>query len=87
MNSDRLDGGLDECTGAPSFDRHIRLLFRPQDIHAMRRFFDLASLTAVQEHAASILERLEAGSMPCDRMWTEDAVDLFRCWMDNGMRP
>jgi hypothetical protein len=53
----------------------------------MRKFFDLTSIREVQAHAASILERLQTGSMPCDEMWPEEAVDLFRSWITNGMRP
>jgi hypothetical protein len=72
---------------APGFDRDIRPLFRDKDISAMRRFFDLTSYADVSQFAAEILERLEAGSMPCDLMWTQEQVSAFRRWLDSGMPP
>ena len=70
--------------GVPTF-AEVAALFRPRDVKAMARFFDLGSLPDVRAHAEAILERVEAGNMPCDRMWDDAEVTLFRRWMDVGM--
>ena len=67
-----------------SYERDIRPLFRPRDVGAMRRFFDLSSYSDVRGNADQILERLEGGSMPCDGAWPEDQIDRFRSWMAAG---
>jgi hypothetical protein len=38
----------------------------------------------VKEHAGSILQRLQDGSMPCDGAWPEDKVEAFRRWTETG---
>ena len=48
--------------------------------------FDLWSCDDVRAHAAEILRRLEDGSMPCDRGWPADRVEVFRRWVDTGMQ-
>lgn len=50
----------------------------------MGSFFDLGSYEDVSEHAEAIWERLEGGSMPCDAMWGEETVAVFRRWIDSG---
>jgi hypothetical protein len=69
----------------PRFAADIAPLFREHDVTEMAGFFDLRSLHDVRAHAAQILDRVDAGSMPCDGMWTEEQVDLFRRWIDAGM--
>ena len=64
-----------------SYERDIRPLFRPRDIGAMRRFFDLSSYSDVRANSDKILERLEGGSMPCDGAWPKEQVELFRSWV------
>ena len=71
----------------PSFATDIRPLFRERDIRAMRAFFDLSSYEDVRRHAEKIWERLDAGSMPCDGMWSDENVALVRRWMDTSMAP
>jgi CDGSH-type Zn-finger protein/truncated hemoglobin YjbI len=66
------------------FDQHIRALFRASDRDAMRWAFDLWSYTDVAANAPAILQRLEAGSMPCDGAWVPAKVDVFRRWVDTG---
>ena len=72
---------------APSFDRDIRPLFRDQDVDAMDFAFDLSSYDDVKENAEEIYERVEEGTMPCDRAWPTERVQLFRSWVDGGMSP
>jgi len=72
-----------------SFATDIRPLFRPKDVSAMKNFggFDLSKHADVSTYAADILERLEAGNMPCDGAWPEDRVGKFKAWMDGGKQP
>lgn len=35
--------------------------------------------------ASALLDRLRAGSMPCDGAWPEERVDVFQRWIDSGM--
>ena len=73
-----------------SFEEDIRPLFRERDRGAMLGLgprFDLWARDDVVEHSQAILERLENGSMPCDRAWPADRVALFRRWVDSGMSP
>jgi hypothetical protein len=68
----------------PSFETDIRPLFREGDVEAMEYVFDLHSHEDVQANAELIYERLEDGSMPCDREWPDEQVALFRAWIDAG---
>ena len=70
-----------------SFDEDIKPLFRELDRQRMEWVFDLWSYDDVKENSDKILERLEAGDMPCDEEWPENQVELFRTWIDSGMAP
>ena len=67
-----------------SFEQDIRTLFRPQDVNAMDWAFDLSSYDDVKENAEDIYDRLANGTMPCDRAWPAEQVQLFRAWIDAG---
>jgi hypothetical protein len=71
-----------------SFERDIRPLFRQKDINAMKSFggFDLSSHSDVSEYADLILERLEAGTMPCDGAWPNEDVSKFQQWVAGGKK-
>jgi CDGSH-type Zn-finger protein/truncated hemoglobin YjbI len=69
-----------------SFAEHIRPLFRPMDRRAMNFAFDLWSHDDVARHAHEILDRLQAGTMPCDGAWAPERVDVFRRWVESGTR-
>ena len=66
------------------FEDNIKPLFRERDRDSMRFAFDLWSLDDVSAHAGAILERLEAGTMPCDGAWPAERVAIFRRWIDAG---
>lgn len=51
----------------------------------MQVFFDLSSYEDVRDNAEIILERIEDGSMPCDKMWDPAEVETLRAWIDGGM--
>jgi CDGSH-type Zn-finger protein/truncated hemoglobin YjbI len=70
---------------AVSFERHIKPLFRRTDRQSMIFAFDLWSHGDVSTHAARILDRLEAGTMPCDGAWPKEWIATFRRWTDTGM--
>ena len=69
-----------------SYDEHIRPLFRGKDHQSMRFAFDLWSYEDVSANAAAIFEKVSTGVMPCDGAWPSERVELFRRWMDTGMR-
>jgi hypothetical protein len=66
------------------FEEHIKPLFRERDRDSMRFAFDLWSVDDVSTHADAILDRLEAGTMPCDGAWPAERVAVFRRWIDAG---
>ena len=70
-----------------SFARDFRLLFREEDVEAMRYAFDLGDHEQVRNNAQGIYERLADGSMPCDGAWRDDQIALFRRWVDDGSAP
>lgn len=70
--------------GGPTFEAHIKSLFREQDRVAMLDFFDLWSFDDVKANADAILAAVRAGSMPCDTPWTTEKVDLLERWVDSG---
>lgn len=72
---------------APSFERDIRPLFRPEDVRSMSFAFDLASFDEVRASAEEIHVRLADGTMPCDRPWPDENVRRFRSWIDAGAPP
>jgi hypothetical protein len=72
-----------------SYARDIRPLFRDLDIKSMIkvRNLDLSSYDQVSAEADGILERLEAGDMPCDGAWPAKDVESFRQWISDGKLP
>ena len=72
---------------SPTFAVDIRPLFREKDRDAMRRAFDLWQYDDVVSHAAAIGSKLHDGTMPCDGPWSEDQVQLFDRWVDQGTAP
>ena len=65
----------------PRFAQDIQPLFLSFDRDQMRFAFDLWAHADVRANAAMILQRLEAGDMPCDRPWPPEQVALFRAWL------
>jgi hypothetical protein len=66
------------------FEKHIKPLFRTRDRQSMMFAFDLWSYADVREHAQEILDRVAAGTMPCDGPWPQDTVSVFRRWVEAG---
>jgi len=70
--------------GPVSFERDIRPLFLASDRDSMEFAFDLWDADDVRSNADAILERLQDGSMPCDRNWPPEQVELFGRWIATG---
>ncbi len=68
-----------------SFARHVKPLFRDKDRQSMSFVFDLWSYADVTANAAAILERVRAGTMPCDGAWPAEKVAVFQRWTESGM--
>jgi CDGSH-type Zn-finger protein/truncated hemoglobin YjbI len=76
------------AAGEPvSFERHIKPLFRASDRQSMSFAFDLWSYQDVREHADAILDRIRAGTMPCDGAWPPARIDALQRWADTGQAP
>jgi hypothetical protein len=73
-----------DATEPLSFEADIKPLFRERDRGSMEFAFDLWSYDDVSEYADAILDRLEAGTMPCDGAWPKAQVELFRRWIQSG---
>jgi len=72
------------ATEPVSFEIDVKPLFRERDRSSMEFAFDLWSADDVSEHADAILDRLKAGTMPCDGAWPKEQVDLFERWVASG---
>jgi hypothetical protein len=69
------------------FETDVKPLFRERDRESMEFAFDLWSADDVSENADAILDRLKAGTMPCDGAWPQAQVDLFARWVAGGKTP
>jgi CDGSH-type Zn-finger protein/truncated hemoglobin YjbI len=69
------------------FEAHIRPMFRERDRTSMLFAFDLWSPADVRQHAGDILERLRAGTMPCDGAWPREWTEVFARWAESGFQP
>jgi hypothetical protein len=76
---------LPEEGEAVSFATHIKEMFPERDRQSMIVAFDLWSYEDVKAHAEPILERLRAGTMPCDGAWADENIDAFQRWIEGGM--
>ena len=69
------------------FAADIAGLFRPLDRASMLLRFDLHRYEDVRDSAATILARLEDGSMPCDDPWPADRIARLSRWISDGTPP
>ncbi|MDQ2897194.1 MAG: CDGSH iron-sulfur domain-containing protein [Actinomycetota bacterium] len=67
-----------------SFSAHIKPLFRNRDRDSMRFAFDLWAYSDVTTHADEILQRIRAGTMPCDGAWPTERADVLERWIATG---
>ena len=71
-------------SGALSFERDIKPMFRDKDRDSMMQAFDLFDYDDVAENADAIVGSLRSGQMPCDGAWPEADVDKLQDWIDLG---
>ena len=67
----------------PTFEDHIRPLFRTWDVREMDFLFDLDDYGAVRHNSTVILQRLNDGDMPHDG-WPDYWIKLFERWIAEG---
>ena len=67
-----------------SFETNVKPMFRERDRQSMQFAFDLWSYDDVSRSADAILDRLQAGTMPCDGGWPQAQIDLFQRWAESG---
>ena len=67
-----------------SFERQIKPLFRDGDRQSMKWAFDLWSHDDVVRNSDAILDRLRAGTMPCDGAWPDEQIAVFQEWVEAG---
>jgi len=50
---------------------------------------DLSSYDDVKDHVSDIYDQVSYGGMPPlpDRPWSQERVQTFKTWMDDGMQP
>lgn len=68
-----------------SFEADVQPMFRAMDRQEMLWALDLWKHEDVAANGQEILDRLEAGEMPCDEPWPADRVAKFRSWVEGGM--
>jgi truncated hemoglobin YjbI len=83
-DQDEAPAELPAADESLSFARHVKPLFRELDRRSMRFAFDLWSHEDVAEHADAILQRVRAGTMPCDGAWPDQKADIFERWVESG---
>ena len=69
------------------FADHVKPLFRTLDRESMTFILDLWAHDDVSRHADGILERLRAGTMPCDGAWPGERTEVFARWIADGKQP
>jgi hypothetical protein len=47
--------------------------------------FDLWKYADVSTNAQAILKHVGDGTMPCDKAWPQERVDVFARWVNDGM--
>jgi truncated hemoglobin YjbI len=83
---EQYDGSIELPGGEQPvrFEQHVKPLFREVDRQSMRFAFDLWAYDDVAAHASAILERLRAGTMPCDGAWPAERIGVFERWLESG---
>jgi hypothetical protein len=75
-----------------SYAAQIKPLFTQMDQSHMAFMFDLWSYDDVKTNASDIYDAVSNASMPPppprgDGPWTQDKIDLFNQWMQDGYQP
>ena len=75
-----------------SYEKDIKPLFTATDQAHMSFMFDLWSYEEVKNNANDIYDAVSHQRMPPspphgEGPWTQDKIDLFKKWMDEGFPP
>jgi hypothetical protein len=74
---------------AITWNNTIKQQFKPFDINHMRQVtggdIDLSSLASVKANADRIFEMVSTQQMPPGNPWSDELVQNFKAWMDDGM--
>jgi hypothetical protein len=63
----------------------IRTYFRQDDIDHMKPMdIDLGKYGSVKDNAAGIYQQVSSKSMPPDKPWSDEWIDNFGTWVDDG---
>jgi hypothetical protein len=74
-------------SSTPSFNNDVKPLFRELDRQEMDYYIDLWSYEEVKAEAELVLERVQDGTMPCDKPWEPEQVQILRDWISSGCAP
>jgi hypothetical protein len=72
-----------------TYAHDIRPLFRDSDITCMARHGIMlgdANWMCVPANANNVYSVLSSGYMPPDGPWPQDRIDLFKAWIDGGLK-
>lgn len=77
---------------ALSYEKDIKPLFTATDRDHMSFMFDLWSYEEVKSNASDIYDAVSNQRMPPsppqgEGPWTQDQIDTFKTWMDDGFQP
>lgn len=70
-----------------SFATDIKPLFTPIDREHMLFMFDLWSYEDVKLNASDIHDAVSNQRMPPEAPWSQDLIDTFKSWIDQGSEP
>jgi hypothetical protein len=75
-----------------SYSKDIKPLFTQVDQAHMNFMFDLWSYDDVKKNANDIYDAISHKRMPPpppggDGPWSQDKINRFKAWMDDGMQP
>lgn len=73
-----------------TYTHDIKPLFRDSDIACMaKRGIKLgdANWMCVLANANNVYQAVSSGFMPPDGAWAQDKVDIFKAWIDGGLKP
>ena len=76
-------------SSALSYEKDIRPLFTATDQAHMSFMFDLWSYEEVKSKATEIYDAVSHQRMPPapGGPWSQDQIDTFKSWMDDGFQP
>lgn len=87
MTYDREHFNALSCPSGITWTKDIQQLFNEIDVdHMKSKGIDLSKYRSVMINAVAIYTRVKSGSMPPPPLerWTDDMVNTFGCWIQQG---